>query len=433
MTNLSLPVSNVNEGGSLRAGQPARLMLYFLSLDGDPIHPVWRAAVPQTEESFLFVDNIRFVSMACIVAMHTMLLPLDPARITGDIVLMQMMKFSTICFFLIGGFLLGTKIERERPLRYFLHRLDSTFLPWLLWFCAYAFLEAASRMAHKGPSPQALVSTIASAFLYSSYWFIPNFMLSLGILLLFRKYILRLWFGAIWAAVSVFYGVNLYLRWLPTDSTTAVFGYVFYLWLGCFISRKREKAQKALDSINGAWFVLALALGLAASLFEAGMLQHRTRDFLNTLRVSNQVFSLVAFASLLRIKRRLSPAWMDVRKHTFGIYLTHAFILYLYTSLFVHIMAGAYSVSSNYYYQKYLLPETNPGTRLLVWAAAFAVTYASSWLAAFLLARSGCGRLIGARETVGRDRAAPRVLPFHLPALRKPRDVPRESSKSRQA
>jgi peptidoglycan/LPS O-acetylase OafA/YrhL len=69
-------------------------------------------------ERHIFVDNVRFLSMIGIVAIHSATV----VFVTGNVhpmliaALLAPQKFGTIGFFLISGFLLGERLDRCRPL-----------------------------------------------------------------------------------------------------------------------------------------------------------------------------------------------------------------------------------------------------------------------------------------------------------------------------
>jgi peptidoglycan/LPS O-acetylase OafA/YrhL len=69
-------------------------------------------------ERHIFVDNVRFLSMIGIVAIHSATV----VFVTGNVhpmliaALLAPQKFGTTGFFLISGFLLGERLDRCRPL-----------------------------------------------------------------------------------------------------------------------------------------------------------------------------------------------------------------------------------------------------------------------------------------------------------------------------
>src|SRR5215472_17824439 len=103
-----------------------------------------RSESPSTQnpkEEYLFVNNVRFLSMAAVVAMHC---TENTHHLTGGnptSLMVQPFKFGTIGFFLISGFLMGKGLTHKKPSEYLVRRLRTVLLPWLLWFSLLCFLE----------------------------------------------------------------------------------------------------------------------------------------------------------------------------------------------------------------------------------------------------------------------------------------------------
>jgi hypothetical protein len=79
----------------------------------------------------LFVSNVRFWSMLGIVAVHSAptLLLINGTQWYLSAALTALFKFGTIGFFLISGFLLGERVDQQRPMEYFLRRVRRSFYP----------------------------------------------------------------------------------------------------------------------------------------------------------------------------------------------------------------------------------------------------------------------------------------------------------------
>jgi Acyltransferase family len=198
---------------------------------------------------YLFVSNVRFLSMIAIVWVHSQFLWGTATGWASHVqpVLVQLMKFGTIGFFLISGFLLGEGLTRIRPRQYFYRRLNAVFVPWVLWGCLW-FAVALSYDLLKGSHTDSLRSSLRLVvgqyfrfvFTQSIYWFVPNFFVCLAIVLGLYRRVPDYVQGAAYLAMSLFYGVNVYLEIIPTRHTSALLGFVFYLWLGSFAYKHRE-------------------------------------------------------------------------------------------------------------------------------------------------------------------------------------------------
>jgi probable poly-beta-1,6-N-acetyl-D-glucosamine export protein len=301
-----------------------------------------KVTTPKTK-NFSFVDSIRCISMMGIVIEHCGVVPPNHySRQFENIFescIIQSFKFSTIAFFLIGGFLINHKFEEYTPFQYLKNRFKKTIKPWLFWICMLIMISVLDRyIAHSRGSAMGLIGsnfflyfyqTFIHMVLFSPYWFILNFLICITILLLFKKYLYNLWFGLVLALFSLFYSVNIYEGWIATTHTTAIFGFVFYLWLGVYFNEFYDRIMGKIKATS--WYIILLlalvsfciAVGESTYLNSIGI-----KDAYNTLRFSNIIYSLIMFALLLKVgslnwlQRNLRP-----RETTFGIYLIHVIII----------------------------------------------------------------------------------------------------------
>ena len=183
-----------------------------------------------------------FIAMLAILALHCVSLAAEAVNLESTSLsywIVDGMKFGTLAFFLISGFLLGDRFQTSPRVDYMRRRVEKVFVPWLFWLG----LEVVCRVAHdvygrglrlslSWPSVLA-VSSITTRFLVgSSFWFVPNLFLAVTVLLIFRRHLLSKWMGGVLLAVNLLYVVNLYGVWMPAAHTRAWFAYVFYVWLG---------------------------------------------------------------------------------------------------------------------------------------------------------------------------------------------------------
>lgn len=293
------------------------------------------------KKNYDFIDHIRCIAMIGIVVEHTVgSEPPLPGSTNYPIFLfvIQFFKFGTIIFFLLSGFLISEKFTDYTPGQYLKRRFSSTFGPWLLWsivylVCFIANLWVKQRMYHDNDHRltfNAIVDEINIIYLHTNYWFIINFMVSITILLIFRKYLYNLLFGAILFGFTLFYCVNIYFEWINPTHTMAIFGFVFFLWLGAQMRKHWLIIQNQITLLPYPFlfFIMAITFGLAT--YEITLLSHRgSFDPLNTLRFSNILFSLAAFALLLKIGVIKSLNFLRPRQTTYGVYLIH-FILVVF-------------------------------------------------------------------------------------------------------
>lgn len=334
---------------------------------------------------FVFVNNIRFLAMISIIAVHSYLWPWSFSDNPLAVALLQVFKFGTLSFFMISGYLLGTKIEDNGRWEYYKNRLNNTFVPWLFWssvFFALVVLDPAD-----GVSLTEISNAFRIVLFDSNYWFIPNFFLALGILLIFRRFFSSRWFGGVLLVLSLAYAANMYGGWVSTQHTTALLGYVFYLWLGVQIHAHKEKVIPALQRIPYGALIGLIAVMYGAALTEAWILKDRTPNLLSTLRFTNQLYSLSVFALLMKLPTAVNPRWMDVRKHTYGLFLIH-WILVVFTQNVLSALSPDIFKSGSHSPLEWV-------ARIVGWAACFAFIYLGSWKLTELILRTPMARLVG--------------------------------------
>jgi hypothetical protein len=243
-------------------------------------------------------------------------------------------KFGTIGFFLVSGFLMGERVDRCDPFQYFAKRTKRIFFSWLAWFSIYAALNfalfvATDNLGRSNPL-KSIYWTLSYCLFYSAYWFVPNFLIGLATILALRRFLYTLQLGIFLLAINLVYVVNIYRLWFPSLHTQAIFGFVFYLWLGSYIAHHFDSFNRALSRFPMAIFIILAFATAALSYGETTLLRAlHNPDPLNTLRASNQLFSLSIALLLFKIPRPTWPSFIDVRRYTFGIYLTHTIITFL--------------------------------------------------------------------------------------------------------
>lgn len=336
-----------------------------------------------------FVSNVRFLAMAAVVCQHCIqsFAPLVGIESNSPFsaLLVQPCKFGTIGFFLISGFLMGEGLTRRTRAEYLKRRLHTVFVPWFAWFFLF-WIPKRTFLDPQTWKPLNLLRRTGEILFSSTYWFVPNLLLAICILLIFRSFLRDFRFGLIWLALSIFYGLNVYRQWLPVAShSQALLGFVFYLWLGAWTAQHYADVGRWIESISTAGVIMVCMVAFGGSLGESALLAHiRPSDDLDTLRLTNQVYSIAMVLLIVKLRRAIWPRWIDVRGTTFGIYLAHPpLIAALQLSL-----AGATPVIA---YQ-------NPSTGLACLIASFAVIYGMSLLVTvFILKRQHLGWMVGGR------------------------------------
>lgn len=289
------------------------------------------------QHEYPFINLIRFLSMMGIVWAHTELVhPTFTAteyiykvgHLELFIPFKQVFKFAVLCFFVISGFLLGDKLDQVNILSYYKRRINSTLKPYLVAFSLYICMVLFRTYVLNRSGSQPFSTVLYFTFFDTLFWYLPNYLLCLFILLLFKKYLKSVYFGITLLLINVGYTYFVvYVGQISHAHPTAILSYLFYLWLGLSISQQGWINKiKALNL----YFISALLISTyIISCFESYYLYLHHKDYFNILRFGNQLYSLCMFVFLIRICNT-NPKFgiFRPREETFGIYLYHGFFVY---------------------------------------------------------------------------------------------------------
>jgi len=352
--------------------------------------PIHSTTPPLTKTNYAFIDSLRFISMIGIVMEHCgnyFGVENYPHLLQKIFVVanVSVYKFGTIIFFLLSGFLIGDKIKTTTARDYMGRRFKNTIKPWLFWVCLFIFCNyLTSALIYFKFHPSDFWQTptlpityqISHTVFFTSYWFILNFMICLAVLLSFKRYLDSFKFGIILLLLSLFYSVNLYFGWIITSHTTAVLGFVFYLWLGYQLNRYFAEFQAWLKKTSGFLLILGLIISFAATCGESFiLLGHGSADAFNTLRVTNIIFSLMSFVTMFKFSDYLNVSVLKPRQTTYGIYLIHEFLIIQFLPLIFYPM----HIQDNIHSVKYLI-----GMQLLRFAIVYSMSYGITLLITYL-------------------------------------------------
>jgi hypothetical protein len=348
---------------------------------------------PPSKKNYEFIDAIRCIAMMSIVAEHSIVAGVETftsvnAKYYTFIGLIQFVKFGTISFFLLAGFLIGEKFADYSPGEYLKRRISTTFAPWLFWTFVYIIamlitLRITENIYHDGRFNLAnILEEIKAVYLHTSYWFIINFLISISILLIFRRYLYSLYLGGVLLLFTLFYTVNIHYEWIDPRHSTAILGFVFFLWLGAQLRKYWSSIEKKASATPFSLLVGLLVLTFGASFYETDLLYGKSIDPFNTLRITNIFFSLVVFALLLKIRNFRFINYLKPRETTYGIYLIHyPILIFLLPEIFIHFELNANNLA---------LPQF-----LLFKAVTVILTYGITFIIVLGLSRSRFKKLIG--------------------------------------
>ncbi|SDH32734.1 Acyltransferase family protein [Pedobacter terrae] len=337
-----------------------------------------------TVKNYDFIDTMRFIAMIGIVMEHSSpFLGLKLNTLHEQIiqtVSLQFIKFGTIVFFILAGFLIGDKFNQYTTKQYLGRRLNTTFKPWIFWVTIFMVLFYIDQGVRYLKHSDALGFTHPLEYIFdrihfiivqTSFWFIINFMLCITILLVFRKYMYNLMFGAILGLLSLFYSVNLYYDWIPTGHTTALLGFVFYLWLGVILHKYFDQYNEWITK-QPFWLLFgATLITFIISCAETINLIHLgSNDSGNTLRFSNIIFSLVSFLVLYKYCNFEAIEKLKPRSMTFGIHLLHHILIIIFLPMILRPLKIVYANESvwNLFFLQFAI-------FILIYASTYTIVY----------------------------------------------------------
>jgi len=189
------------------------------------------------------------------------------------------------------------------------------------------------------------------------------------------------------------YGVNQYAQWIPPSHTTAFFGYLFYLWLGIQLFDRFDVVREYINRIP--WWVVLLVLSCAISLMvveDEISISLGFPNYYNALQNSNQLYALIVLVVSIKLPVNLVPSFIDVRKESYGIYLTHQIVGSVGCAI-IDLTLG-FSQSGSFFAR---LPEmvVNPFARIAIWVLWFAVIYSISLTITKLIRRTKWAWTVG--------------------------------------
>ncbi|MBW4888442.1 acyltransferase [Mucilaginibacter sp. HMF5004] len=294
------------------------------------------------KKNYAFIDSIRGLAMISIVAEHSMFIyptSFQPHDLTGVLsfaFIIQLTKFGTISFFLLAGFLIGEKFSTSSAWEYLKKRIKNTLFPWLFWSLIFLFtivlgnVVAAFKFGNghmDADYADQFIDHVKMVYLHSSYWFIPNFLCCITILLLFKRYLYSYYLGAVFLLFTLLYAVNIYVGWVEPRHTTALLGFVFFLWLGAQLNKNLEKLDNWINRTPiYIWVILVIITFIFGMGEEVNLFYRDSIDPYNSLRITNIFYSIACFFLFFRIRKFDFLDWIKPRETTFGIYLIHFII-----------------------------------------------------------------------------------------------------------
>jgi peptidoglycan/LPS O-acetylase OafA/YrhL len=323
--------------------------------------------------------------------------------------LIQLRTFGVPLFFVCSAFLMAAGLARPASSLqgYWKSRLRQVAMPWLLWVGVFEGLALTKFCFRHGLDLHGIIEQSWRNVFDESYWFVPILLVSLAMLLPLYRYWPSWWLGLVFWVLSLFYGLNLYSHWVMSSHSVAIFGYLFPLWLGIQLFHHVQRLQAWLQRLPWGLILAIFCLSVTLMYLEERMLlRWGIPNTYNALQLSNQVYALVVLMVCMKLRVRLMPAWIDVRKDSYGIYLSHPLVASFGRGV-INLTAGLSGTEPSLFMRLPTLIH-NPYTRMGLIFVWFIMIYAMSLLITKAL------RMTPLAWTVGVTDIGPIKQKYHL-------------------
>lgn len=284
---------------------------------------------------YSFIDSIRMVSMMGIVWAHISLFSFKKLdynafdNISIYLPFMQIWKFGVINFFMISGFLLKEKLDLNHPFLYFKHRIKNILKPYLIAFILCGILTILQLWKHQLLYNSNPSSVLEKLVFQTPFWYIPNYLICLFIIIITSKFINSFYYGLVLLAITLYYSIlSVYLKNSYIPHSEVLLGYVFFLWLGYTFNSKN--LLNFFLKIKWPILIILILATFALSSYESYILYINSyKSYFSILRISNVLYSIVAFIILAKLfsQTNLGDKFAGLQKNTYGIYLYHYFFV----------------------------------------------------------------------------------------------------------
>lgn len=115
--------------------------------------------------------------------------------------------------------------------------------------------------------------------------------------------------------------------------------------------------------------------------------------------MSNQIFSVLAVLGLMKLRRPTWPRFIDVRAHTFGLYLIHPVCIFVVARAVDVVFRFATRAAYGTLLESYGAVWVHPMTAVLLWASMFMFCYSLSLWVVKGISHTGLGWAVGRTST----------------------------------
>jgi hypothetical protein len=152
--------------------------------------------------------------------------------------------------------------------------------------------------------------------------------MSACVLIICKKFINKLWFGAVLAGITLFYSVNLYHGWLPVNHARSFLGYAFFMWLGVQFKVYLYYVKVFVERLRWRILIPVIIVAFALACREGWTLKSiGCIDSYASIRFSNACLSLLLLFAVLKTGKMTWVEKIKPHKYIYGVYLVHSVII----------------------------------------------------------------------------------------------------------
>ncbi|WDF53953.1 acyltransferase family protein [Mucilaginibacter sp. KACC 22063] len=284
-------------------------------------------------------DTLRILAICSVIWSHCLYpskmfhTPYVPLSFLQTMVI-ELGRPGTVIFFILSGFCIGKKVHQFSIASYLKYRLQSLIIPWCICLLAYAVLQAfhikGLQLFHQPVMAiAALITTLLKGLIFhAAYWFVPVAIFSAVVLVAFKKTFNKWWFILILTAITLFYGVNLYGKWIPGIHTKAFAAYILFMWMGVQIRQHILLFHRFIQRIQWPTLLCLIATLLFLNHLEIiQLLKVGSDDPFASIRISNCLLAIVITIAVLKARPLKFVQYLKPQETIFGIYLIHSIII----------------------------------------------------------------------------------------------------------
>jgi hypothetical protein len=166
-------------------------------------------------------------------------------------------------------------------------------------------------------------------------------MVGMLIMIYFKQYSSNYKFGLFLLAFTLFYCINFHAGWIDTQHTKAILAYTFFIWLGFQFHRYWQSVLGILSQIKWMFLIPALIILFGAACYEGLILARAgVDDPYASNRISNILFSIVFFFSLLKMGAVRKINNLQPQRIVYGIYLVNSIVIFQLAILLGEYLKG---------------------------------------------------------------------------------------------